>query len=105
GGNVGEGGRSAQCLDLLKEIAPGVRRVAVIRDPALAVGAGQFGAMQYVAPSFGVELIPVNVGDAGEIERAIAAFARGSNGGLIVTGSALATVNRNLLITLAARHK
>jgi putative ABC transport system substrate-binding protein len=96
---------SAKWLELLKEIAPGVRRVAVIRDPALAVGAGQFGAMQSVAPSFGVELNPVNVRDAGEIERAIAAFARGSNGGLIVTGSALATVNRNLLITLAARHK
>jgi len=96
---------SAKWLELLKEIAPGVRRVAVIRDPALAVGAGQFGAMQSVAPSFGVELNPVNVRDAGEIERAIAAFARGSNGGLIVTGSALATVNRNLLITLEARHK
>jgi ABC-type uncharacterized transport system substrate-binding protein len=96
---------SAKWLELLKEIAPGVRRVAVIRDPALAVGAGQFGAMQSVAPSFGVELNPVNVRDAGEIERAIAAFARGSNGGLIVTGSALALVNRNLLITLAARHK
>jgi putative tryptophan/tyrosine transport system substrate-binding protein len=96
---------SAKWLELLKEIAPGVRRVAVIRDPALAVGAGQFGAMQSVAPSFGVELNPVNVRDAGEIERAIAVFARGSNGGLIVTGSALALVNRNLLITLAARHK
>jgi len=105
GGNATEYGISAKWLELLKEIAPGVRRVAVIRDPALAVGAGQFGAMQSVAPSFGVELNPVNVRDAGEIERAIAAFARGSNGGLIVTGSALATVNRNLLITLAARHK
>jgi len=100
-----EAGMSGKWLELLKEIAPSVRRVAVIRDPALAVGAGQFGAIQSVAPSFGVELNPVNVRDVGEIERAIAAFARDSNGGLIVTGSALAVVHRGLIVTLAARHK
>jgi putative ABC transport system substrate-binding protein len=90
---------------LLKEIAPSVRRVAVIRDAALAVGAGQFGAMQAVAPTFGVELSPVNVRDAAEIERAVAAFVRSSNDGLIVTGSALALVHRALIVTLVARHK
>ena len=88
-----------------KQIAPGVTRVAVLRDPAIAAGIGQFGAIQAVAPSFGVEVSPVNVRDAGEIERAVAAFARSSNGGLIVTGSALAVVHRDLIITLAARHK
>src|SRR5262249_31334312 len=90
---------------LLKKSAPGGRRGVGIRRPGLAGGARQFGAMQSEAPSFGVELNPVNVRDAGEIQRAIAAFARGSNRGLSVTGGALATVNRNLLITLAARHK
>jgi ABC-type uncharacterized transport system substrate-binding protein len=96
---------SVKWLELLKEIAPYVRRTAVLRDPATASGAGQLGAVQSVAPSFGVELSPVGVRDAGEIERAIAAFAREPNGGLIVTGSALATVHRELIITLAARHK
>jgi putative ABC transport system substrate-binding protein len=100
-----EYGISAKWLELLKEIAPSVRRVAVIRDPTLAVGAGQFGAMQAVAPTFGVELSPVNVRDAAEIERAVAAFASSSNGGLIVTGSALAVVHRALIVTLVARHK
>ena len=80
-------------------------RVAVLRDPAIAAGIGQFGAIQAVAPSLGVEVSPVNVRDAGEIERAVTAFARSSNGGLIVTGSALAVVHRDLIITLAARHK
>ena len=80
-------------------------RVAVLRDPAIAAGIGQFGAIQSVAPSLGVEVSPVNVRDAGEIERAVTAFARSSNGGLIVTGSALAVVHRDLIITLAARHK
>jgi putative ABC transport system substrate-binding protein len=92
-------------LELLKEIAPGVTRAAVIRDPALAVGAGQLGAIQSVAPSFGVELSPVGVRDANEVERAITAFARGPNGGLIVTGSPLARVHRALIIVLAARHR
>ncbi len=88
-----EYGMSGKWLELLKEIAPGVTRVAVIRDPAMPAGIGQFGAIQAVAPSFGVEVSPVNVRDAREIERAITAFARGSNGGLIVTRSALATAS------------
>ena len=92
-------------LELLKEIAPSVTRVAVIRDPADTAGIGQFGAIQSVAPSVGVELSPVNVRDAGEIERAVAAFARSPNGGLILTASALAVVHRDLIIALAARHK
>ena len=100
-----EYGIGAKWLELLKEIAPGVTRVAVLRDPAIASGIGQFGAIQAVAPSLGVEVSPVNVRDAGEIERAVAAFARGPNSGLIVTGSALAVVHRDLIITLAARHK
>jgi putative tryptophan/tyrosine transport system substrate-binding protein len=96
---------SGKWLELLKEIAPRVTRAAVLRDAAVASGIGQFGAIQSVAPSFGVELSPVNVRDAAEIERAVAAFARSSNGGLIVTGSGLANVHRELIITLAARHK
>jgi ABC-type uncharacterized transport system substrate-binding protein len=110
GGNITgftlfEYGISGKWLELLKEIAPGVRRAAVIRDPALASGGGQLGAIQAVAPLVGVEVTPVNVRDAGEIERAITAFARSSNGGLIVTGSTLAGVHRNLIVTLAMRHK
>jgi ABC-type uncharacterized transport system substrate-binding protein len=96
---------SGKWLELLKQIAPGVTRVAVIRDPAISVGIGQFAAIQSVAPSLSIEVSPVNVRDAGEIERAVAAFARSSNGGLILTGSALANVHRDLIITLAARHK
>jgi len=96
---------SAKWLELLKEIAPRTTRVAVLRDPAIASGTGQFGAIQAVAPALGVELHPVNVRDAGEIERAVGAFARGANGGLIVTASTLAAVHRELIITLAARHK
>jgi putative tryptophan/tyrosine transport system substrate-binding protein len=95
----------AKWLELLKEIAPGVTRAAVLRDPAITAGIGQFGAIQSMAPSLGVEVSPVNVRDAGEIERAVVAFARSTNGGLIVTGSALAVVHRDLIITLAARHK
>ena len=79
--------------------------MAVLRDPAIAAGAGQLGAMQSVAPSLGIELSPIGVRDAGEIERAIAAFARSPNGGLILTASALAPVHRDLIITLAARHR
>jgi putative ABC transport system substrate-binding protein len=100
-----EYGLSGKWLGLLKQIAPRVTRAAVIRDPALASGAGQFGAIQSVAPSLGVEVSPVNVRDPSEIERAITAFARSSNGGLIVIGSALVAVHRELIITLAARHK
>jgi putative tryptophan/tyrosine transport system substrate-binding protein len=100
-----EYGISAKWLELLKEIAPNVTRVAVLRDPAMAAGTGQFGALQSVAPSFGVELSPVNVRDAGEIERAVTAFARSPNGGLVVTASPLAQLHRNLIIELAARRK
>ena len=96
---------AAKWLELLKQIAPGITRAAVVRDPALASGPGQFAAIQSVASSFGVELSPVNVRDADEIERAITVFARSSNGGLIVTGSALAMFHRELIVTLAARHK
>jgi putative ABC transport system substrate-binding protein len=92
-------------LELLKEVAPGVTRVAVLREAAIAAGAGQFGAIQAQAQSLGVELRPVDVRDAGEIERAITAFAQGSNGGLIVTGSPAAVVHRELIVTLAARHR
>ena len=81
---------SGKWLELLKEIAPGVTRAAVLRDPTIASGIGQFGAIQSAAPSLGMEVSPVDVRDAGEIERDIAAFARSSNGGLIVTASALA---------------
>ena len=82
-----EYGMSGKWLELLKEIAPRVTRAAVLRDPAIASGIGQFGAVQAVAPSLGVEVSPVDVRDAGEIERAVTAFARVSNGGLIVTAS------------------
>jgi ABC-type uncharacterized transport system substrate-binding protein len=100
-----EYGISAKWLELLKEIAPGVTRAAVLRDPAVASGLGQFGAVQAVAPSLGVELSPVNVRDAPEIERAVTAFARSSNGGLIVTSSGLTVVHRDLIVMLAARHQ
>jgi putative ABC transport system substrate-binding protein len=100
-----EYGISAKWLELLKEIAPHVTRAAVLRDAAIAAGTGQFGALQSVAPSVGVEVSPVNVRDPGEIERAIAAFARSSNGGLIVTASPLVTLHRELIVKLAAQHK
>ena len=96
---------SGKWLELLKEIAPNVTRVAVLRDPAIASGIGQFGAVQIVAPSMGVVLSPVDVRDAGEIERAITTLGHSSNGGLIVTASPLATIHRNLIVTLAARYK
>ena len=99
-----EYGISGKWLELLKEIAPGVRRVAVLRDAANS-GTGQFGALQSVAPSMGVELTPINVREASEIERTITSFARSPNGGLIQTGSSLAAAHRQLIITLAARHK
>jgi putative ABC transport system substrate-binding protein len=110
GGNVTgftvfEYGIGAKWLELLKEIAPHVTRAAVIRDPTIASGIGQWGAIQTAAPSFGVELRPVDVRDASEIERAVAAFARSANGGLIVAASTLAIVHREPIITLAARHK
>jgi putative ABC transport system substrate-binding protein len=91
-------------LELLKEIGPGVTRVAVLRDPATPSGPGQFAAIQAVAPSLRVEVNPVNVRDAGEIERAVAAFAA-PNGGLIVVATPLASRHRDLIVTLAARHQ
>jgi putative ABC transport system substrate-binding protein len=100
-----EYGLSAKWLELLKEVTPGVTRAAIVRDPAIASGTGQWGAIQTAAPSFGVEVSPINVRDAAEIERGITAFARSANGGLIVTGSALAQVHRNLIVMLVARHK
>jgi putative ABC transport system substrate-binding protein len=105
GFTIFEYGISGKWLALLKEIVPRVTRVAVLRDPAITEGTGQLGAIQSVAPSFGVELSPVSVRDASEIERAVTAFAQSLNGGLIVTGSALSLVHRDLIITLAARHK
>ena len=96
---------AAKWLELLKAVAPSVTRVAVLRDAFITAGTGQFGAIQSAAPSVGVEVSPVNVRDAGEIERAVTSFARSSSGGLIVTGSALAVVHRDLIIALAARHK
>src|SRR5262249_46563011 len=100
-----EFGISGKWLELLKQIAPGVSRVAVIRDPAQFSGVGQLAAIQSVAPSFGVEVSPIDARDGKEIERTITAFARGSNGGLIVTGSGAAIRNRKLIVTLAARHQ
>ena len=92
-----EYGIGGKWLELLKQVAPGVTRVAVLRDPAISAGLGVFGAIQSVAPSFGVEANAINVRDASEIERDIAAFASNSNGGLIVTASGLANTHRSLL--------
>jgi putative ABC transport system substrate-binding protein len=100
-----EYGISGKWLELLKQAAPGVTRAAVLRDPAIVGGVGQLGAIQGAAPSLGVEVSPVGVRDAGEIERAVGAFARGSNGGLIVLTTALTLVHRELITTLAARHR
>jgi putative ABC transport system substrate-binding protein len=103
GFTVFEYGMSGKWVELLKEIAPGVRRVAVLRD--LAIGIAQLAAIQAVAPSFGVELTVIGVRDADEIEGAVAAFARSPNGGLIVTASTPAAIHRELISTLAARHR
>jgi putative tryptophan/tyrosine transport system substrate-binding protein len=100
-----EYGVSGKWLEVLKEIAPLVTRVAVLRNPAISAGIGQFAAIQSVAPSLGVELTPMNVRDATEIERAISAFARTPDSGLIVTGSALVAAHRDLLVALTAEHK
>ena len=96
---------SGKWLELLKQIAPSVTRAAVLRDTANPAGNAQLAAIQVVAQSLGVEVSPANMRDAGEIERAFAVFARHGNGGLIVTGSTSGTVHRNLIVTLAARHK
>jgi putative ABC transport system substrate-binding protein len=104
GFSVFEYGFSAKWLELLKETAPSVKRVGVLRDPATG-GIGQLAALQSVAPSLGVELRAIGVLDADEVERGVVAFARGSNGGLIVTGNPLTSVHRTLIITLAAKHQ
>jgi putative ABC transport system substrate-binding protein len=100
-----EYGLSAKWLELLKEIAPSVTRAAVLRDPAITAGIGQFSVIQSVAPSVGVDVIAINLRDAAEVERAVTAFARRPNGGLILTASALAAIHRDLVVSLAARHK
>src|SRR5262249_37820573 len=99
-----EYGTSGKWLELLKESVPGLTRAAVVRDPSITSGIGQFGAIQAVAPSLRVELTPIDVRD-GEIEQAIAAFARGSNGGLIVSASPAAVRRRELIVALATKHR
>jgi ABC-type uncharacterized transport system substrate-binding protein len=110
GGNITgflgfEYGMAAKRLELLKEVAPQTTRVAMIRDFTTAAGAGMFGAIQAVAPSVGVELSPIDVRDAGEIEHAVTAFARSPNGGLIVTGGPLAALHRDVILKVAARYR
>jgi ABC-type uncharacterized transport system substrate-binding protein len=110
GGNVTgfsqfEFGLSGKWLELLKQVAPDVTRVAVLRDPAIGSGTSQFAAIQAVAPSLRMDVNPVNVDDASEIERAVAAFARSRNGGLIVTAGAMTLAHRDLISALAARHR
>jgi putative ABC transport system substrate-binding protein len=105
GFTVHEYGLSGKWLELLKEIAPFVKRAAVLREPAVVSGIGQFAAIQTVAPSVGVELTTVGLRAADEIERGIAAFAIGSDGGLIITGNPLSFVHRDLIVGLAARHR
>jgi putative tryptophan/tyrosine transport system substrate-binding protein len=100
-----EYGLSGKWPELLKEIAPGVTRVAVLRDTAVGSGVGQYAIIQAVAPSLGVELRPIDMRDAGEIERGVVAFARVPNSGLIIVGAPSLVVHRNLIITLAARHQ
>ena len=96
---------SGKWLELLKQIAPSLTRVAILRDPATAAGIGQFAAIQSAAPSFGVELRPIDMREADEIERAVTTFARSSNGGLIVTAGSGSVIHRDLIIKLAARHQ
>jgi putative ABC transport system substrate-binding protein len=100
-----EYGLSGKWLELLKQIAPSLTRVAILRDPATAAGIGQFASIQSVAPSFGVELRPIDMREADEIQRAVVAFARFSNGGLIVTAGSGSAIHRDLIIMVAARHK
>jgi putative ABC transport system substrate-binding protein len=95
---------SAKWLELLMQIAPSVTRAAVLRDPNITAGVGQFAVIQSVAPSVGIDVSPINVSNADEIERAVTAFARTANGGLIVTASGSAAVHRKQIISLAARH-
>jgi putative ABC transport system substrate-binding protein len=110
GGNVTgfmsfEYGLSGKWLDLLKEIAPNVTRAAVLRDPAIPGGIGQFAVIQALAPPLGLDVSSINVRDPREIERAVATFARFANGGLIVAASALSVVHRDLIVALADRYK
>ena len=105
GFTVFEYGMGAKWLELLKEIAPRVTRAAVIRDPALAAGIGQFGAIRTAAPAVGIDVRPIDVRDPAAIERGIKAFASEANAGLVVTGSAPAGAHRNLIIALAAKHR
>jgi putative ABC transport system substrate-binding protein len=110
GGNAtgfhsGEYSMGAKRLELLKQIAPAATRVAVLRDATQGDGTSQFAAMQAVAPLLKMEVSPINLRDAGEIERAVVAFARQPNGGLIVTGSASVEFHRGLIITLASRYR
>jgi putative ABC transport system substrate-binding protein len=100
-----EFGMSGKWVELLKEIVPRVTRAAVLRDSAIGSGTGQLAAIQAVAPSFRLELSPIGVRDADEIERSVAAFANGANGSMIVTVSTLALVHRKLIIMLAERHR
>jgi putative ABC transport system substrate-binding protein len=100
-----EPGIGAKWLELLKELVPGLTRAAIIRDPAITAGIGQWSAIQALAPSLRVEVTPVNVRDPREIERAVGAFAGSAGAGMILTGSALAVVHRELIISLASRHK
>jgi putative tryptophan/tyrosine transport system substrate-binding protein len=96
---------SGKWLELLTQIAPAVTRAAVFRDPATPTGIGQFGVIQAMAPSLRMEVNPLNMRDAGEIEHAVAAFARPSNGGLIVAAGGLGQLHRDLIVSLAARHR
>ena len=99
------GGNATGWLELLKEIAPRATRAAVLRDTTLSSGASQFAVIQAMAPTLRVEVDPVNVGSAGEIERAVAVFARSPNGGLIATASSRVRQHRELIVALAARHR
>jgi putative tryptophan/tyrosine transport system substrate-binding protein len=100
-----EYGLSGKWLELIKQIAPSITRVAVLRDPAITAGIGQFGAIRSAAPALGIDVSPIDVRNVGEMERAVEAFARSSGGGLIVPGSALAVVHRKAIVALAARYK
>jgi putative ABC transport system substrate-binding protein len=100
-----EYGTSGKWLELLKEVAPRITRAAIIRDADSTSGPAQFAAIQAVAPALGIDVSPTGVRESGEIENAFAAFARSANGGLVVTGSALAAVHHDLIVTLAARHQ
>jgi putative ABC transport system substrate-binding protein len=96
---------SGKWVELLKQIAPGVTRAAVLRDPSVSSGIGQFAVVQSVAPAAGMEVVPIDVREAAEVERRLAAFANAPNGGVIATASARVVVHRDLVVALAARHR